>query len=111
MNKMSTYTRKYETKSNERLSNVEDKSESVDFAMGLVIDEMVQLETRSCISNHSPCNNLIVGNIPEALPGVNEDCESKIREFVHEHMKIAKDLVDKRVFERVHRMGPRASGK
>lgn len=54
-------------------------------------------------------NNLLFSYIPEPR-NETEECEATIREFLHEKMKIAKELVDKFGFERVHRMGEKLGG-
>ena len=61
-------------------------------------DEVVYLQSQSMR------NNLVFSNIPEADSESNETTETKLREFITEKMKIAKDEVDKIAFERVHRM-------
>lgn len=50
-------------------------------------------------------SNLLFSNIPEAAEGVVEDTEAKVREFITEKMKVAKDAVARMVLERVHRIG------
>ena len=40
-----------------------------------------------------------------------ETTEIVLRNFLHEQMKVAKDVVDKMGFDRVHRMGAKEEGK
>ena len=56
-------------------------------------------------------NSLIFGNIEESATRVFEDSEEIIRHFLHDKMKITKDLVESMNFERVHRIGLRSDRK
>ncbi|XP_052233247.1 uncharacterized protein LOC127846112 [Dreissena polymorpha] len=56
-------------------------------------------------------NNLVFSGIPEATSECQEDTEPKVGGFIHEKLKIAKDIVDKISFERVHRLGPQHEGE
>lgn len=105
-------------KSNERLTAVEEKVESADFSLGLVNDKLVSLEKDNSalkedlvyLQSQSMRNNLVFANIEEATTGGQENTEQIVRDFLESKMNIAKDLVNKMVFERVHRMGPKVHG-
>jgi hypothetical protein len=56
-------------------------------------------------------NNIVFGNIEEALPGETENAESLVRDFLVSKMKLASDLVSEMKFERIHRMGEKRPGK
>ncbi|KAH3698603.1 hypothetical protein DPMN_086146 [Dreissena polymorpha] len=54
------------------------------------------------LQSHSMRNNLMFSGIPEATSESQEDAETKLRGFIHEKLKIAKDIVDKISFKRLH---------
>ncbi|XP_052227651.1 uncharacterized protein LOC127842264 [Dreissena polymorpha] len=56
-------------------------------------------------------NNLVFGNIEEALPGEVENAESVLREFLVSKLKMANDLVTEMKFGRIHRMGEKNRDK
>ena len=59
-------------------------------------------------------NNLLFANIPEARSDVPEnqtETERKLRDFLESKMKLAKDVVNSIVFERVHRVGRKRDNK
>ena len=62
-------------------------------------DEVVYLQSQSMR------NNLTFSNIIETNTDGTEDTEQVLRTFLEDKMKIAKDLIDRMSFERVHRMG------
>ena len=55
-------------------------------------------------------NNLVFSNITESENETNEEAVEKLRVFVTEKMKVAKDIADKLVFKMVHRMGGKRQG-
>lgn len=103
----------------ERMRKIEEKSESQDFACGMLNDKVIELEKEKdalkdeviYLQSQSMRNNLVFSNIPEAQGESNEQAELKIKEFIFEKMKVAKEVVDKMKFDRVHRMGPHVQGK
>ena len=103
----------------ERLNKIEDKVESCDFAVGLVNDRIVTLEKEKdmlkdalvYLQSQSMRNNLVFSNIPEDLSETNEITENKVRDFIHNQLKLAKELVDQIAFERVHRNLAETPGK
>ena len=56
-------------------------------------------------------NNLLFLNIPEAQGETNDEVEGKVRRFIVENMKLAQDVVDKIILERVHRISPKQDGR
>ena len=106
-------------KSDERLTSVEDKAETADFNLGLANDKIVTLEKQRdklkedvvYLQSQSMRDNLIFSNITEGTGESVETTEVILRNFLHEKMKVAKDVVDKIGFERVHRMGAKEEGK
>ncbi|XP_060587663.1 uncharacterized protein LOC132743153 [Ruditapes philippinarum] len=50
-------------------------------------------------------NNLVFANIDESPSGVLENTEQKLREFLEQNMKIAKEQVERMAFERDHEGG------
>ena len=119
MSKMWNYVQDNIKEVNTRVGRTEDKIEAIDFSLGFVNDKVVHLEKEKnslrdevvYLQSQSMRNNLIFGNIPEAPPGANEDCEEGLRGFLKNKMNIAQDVVDKLSFERVHRMGQRDDKK
>ena len=105
----------------ERMRKLEDKTESQDFACGMLNDKVISLEKEKdalkdeviYLQSQSMRNNLIFSNIPETQGETNEQVESKIKvlNFIFEKMKVAKEVVDRMSFDRVHRMGPHIDGK
>jgi hypothetical protein len=118
MKKLWSYIHDCDKKMEERINKVEDKSESIDFSMGLVNDKVVQLEKERnslkddvvYLQSQSMRKNLMFSNITEGQNEVSEETENKLRLFVKEKMKIAQELIDKMAFERVHRMGQKVGG-
>ena len=92
----------------ERMRKIEEKSESQDFACGMLNDKVVQLEKEKdalkdeviYLQSQSMRNNLIFSNIPETLGETNEQADLKIKEFIFEKMKVAKEVVDKMTFDK-----------
>lgn len=113
MKKMWTYVYDTSKRTGEKLSDVTDKVESTDFALGVVNEKVLEIEREKdllkeevvYLQSQSMRNNLVFGNITEAQTEVPEDTEKIVREFMVEKMKIARKLVDDMQFERVHRMG------
>ena len=58
---------------------------------------------------YSVRNNLVFTGITESDSEINDESESKIRVFLHEKLKVAKELGDKILFDRVHRMDLKSS--
>ena len=83
---------------------VNDKVLALEKERDRLSDEVVYLQSQSMR------NNLLFSNIPEAQGESNEDAEVKVRKFIVEKMKLARDIVDKIVLERVHRIGPKQDG-
>ena len=106
-------------KSDERITKVEEKSETIDFNMGLANDKVVDLEKQRdklkedvvYLQSQSMRDNLIFSKITEGTMESVETTEIVLRNFLHEQMKVAKETVDKIGFERVHRMGAKEEGK
>ncbi|XP_053402918.1 uncharacterized protein LOC128558106 [Mercenaria mercenaria] len=106
-------------KTSERLASIEDKTESIDFALTQTSIKISTLEKQkeelrndmSYLQAQSMRNNLVFSNIPEAPTETSETTEVKLRKFLNEKMKIAEDLVNKMSFERVHRMGAKHDGR
>lgn len=106
------------TTMNERITIVEDKTESIDFVLSQTTSKLSSLEKQkddlhnevTYLQAQSMRNNLVFTNIPEAPEEKNEDTEVKLRSFLVDKMKIAQDQVDKLSFERVHRMGHNRNG-
>lgn len=102
----------------EKVTIVEEKVESTDFALGLLNDKIVHLEKErdelnqevTYLQSQSMRSNLLFSNIQESAPGNYEDTEAKIRDFMIEKMKLAKEVVDQIEMERVHRVGEKIPG-
>lgn len=100
---------------NDRVTKIEERNESIDFNLGMVNSKVVDLEKKNEMLNNevtylrsqSMRNNLLFSNIPEPRDETAEQCEATVRKFIHEKLKVAKDLVDKLGFERVHRFAGR----
>jgi hypothetical protein len=119
MKKLWVYIEDKSKKSDERIEKIENKTESTDFSLGLVNDKMIQLEKEKenlhdelvYLQSQSMRNNLVFGNIPEAPTEDSDETEKNLRNFMHEKMKVASEIVDAIKFERVHRMGPKGNGR
>lgn len=102
----------------ERITKLEEKSESLDFGLSMINSKVIQLEKEkeslqenlTYLQSQSMRNNLLFGNIPEVSDDQTEDTEKTLRTFISEKMKLASDVVEKLSFERVHRMGSRVEG-
>lgn len=102
-----------------RISTVEERVESADFNLSIVSSKVQELETKNkqlndellYVQSQSMRNNIVFGNIEEALPGETENAESVVRDFLVSKMKLASDLVSEMKFERIHRMGEKRPGK
>jgi hypothetical protein len=103
----------------ERVGKVEERVETTDFSLSLANSKVLELEKEKdslkdeivYLQSQSMRNNLVFSNIPEAPLEGPDVAEAKLREFMTDKMKIAKDIVDKMGFERVHRIGPKIDGK
>ncbi|XP_045214306.2 uncharacterized protein LOC123564644 [Mercenaria mercenaria] len=92
-------------------------AESTDFNLGLVNDKVVTLEKErvamrddlAYLQSQSMSNNLIFGNIFEAPTETPAETEETLRGFMEAELNIAKELVEKIQFERVHRVGTKKS--
>ena len=101
-----------------RLSAVEDKVDTCEFSQDKLYGKVVSLESEKqslkdeivYLQAQSMRNNLVFSNITETENETNEEAEEKLKVFVTEKMKVAKDIADKLVFERVHRMGVKRQG-
>jgi hypothetical protein len=120
INKMWNYVQDQSVATNKSNLKVEEKTENVDFTLGVSMSRIVDLETQNKNLNHdvlrqmsqSMRNNLVFGNIPEeAQPGISEDTEKVLREFLVDKMKFAKEMIAQIQFERVHRTGERVDRK
>lgn len=102
-----------------RLTTVEEKSESVEFAVGQIQSQITELENKRdkvsedllYLQSQSMRNNLLFTNIPESTSEGAEETERKLRAHIHEKMRVAKEVVDEISFERVHRTGVKQDGK
>ena len=61
------------------------------------------------LQSQSMRNNLMFANIPEQVNETPVQCESKLRDFMTNELKIAQDIVDEIKFERVHRVTPKST--
>ena len=101
----------------EKLNLVEERFESTDFSVGLLNDKVLNLQTENVqlkenivyLQSQSMRNNLVFTGIPESESETNEEVENKIRVFLHENLKVAKELADKILFDIVHRMGSKST--
>ena len=97
----------------------EEKGESTDFALGTVNEKVLSHEKeRNVLKDEvvylqaqSMRNNLVFSNLPESVLEKNAQTEAKVRDFIIEKMKLAKEIVDRMVMERVHRIGPKQVGR
>ncbi|KAH3710186.1 hypothetical protein DPMN_069655 [Dreissena polymorpha] len=119
LKKIWAYLHDIDKKTSERLRLIEEKTESVDFALAQASSIISSLEKQrdelkndlTYLQSQSMRSNLVFTNIPEA-PTENPDAtENKLREFMVDKMKITQDLVNQMSFERVHRMVPKLTGK
>lgn len=107
------------TKTNDRLSKVEEMVDSTDFSLNNTTDKIVQLQKDNDVlknelvylQSQSMRNNLLFGGIEEAPTETLDDQENTIRNFLTEKMKIASDIVNDMKFERVHRVGQKRQNK
>ena len=98
--------------SEERISKIEEKAETIDFSVGLTNDNVVEIERDNnrlrdevvYLQSQSMRNNLTFSNITETNTDGTEDTEKVLRKFLEEKMKITKDQIDRMLFEMVHRM-------
>ena len=83
-------------KLDQRLTSVEEKTETTDFAMGMVNSKIVVLEKERdklrddvvYLQSQSMRNNLIFSNIKEAADESVVTAEVVVRHFIYEKMKI-----------------------
>ena len=119
MKKLCCLVHESRQQTDERLNKIEERVESTDFSQGVVNENQIDLEKErdslkndvTYLQSQSMRNNLIFGNIEESATRVFEDSEEIIRQFLHDKMKIAKDLVESTNFEQVHRIGQRSDRK
>ena len=79
----------------EQVTRVEEKTESIDFALSAVDSKVSELEKQRntlqeevvYLQSQSMRNNLMFGGIPEPSAGTTEDTENTLRTFLHEKMK------------------------
>ena len=101
-----------------RSSAVEDKVDTCEVSQDKLYGKVVSLESEKqslkdeivYLQAQSMRNNLVFSNITETENETNEEAVEKLKVFVTEKMKVAKDIADKLVFERVHRMGVKRQG-
>lgn len=106
-------------KNDERVTCIEEKTETMDFVISQTASKLSMLEKQkenlqnevTYLQSQSMRNNLLFTNIPEAPSEKYEDTENILRQFMVKEMKVAQDLVDKISFERVHRMGNKTNGR
>lgn len=102
-------------KTEEKVTRLEDKVEAADIGVGEVSSRVHDLERQrqqlsddvNYLKAQSMRNNLIFSGIPEDNSTGSETpavTERKLRDFLHEKMKIARETVDALRLERVHRM-------
>jgi vacuolar-type H+-ATPase subunit I/STV1 len=97
----------------ERVSAMESTVEKLEFVDSKQQSELDQLskvnsEMRSeltYLQSQSMRNNIIFGGIEESPNERPQDTETKVRTFMVERLKLAQNLVDSMVIERVHRTG------
>jgi hypothetical protein len=119
LKKIWAYLHDIDKKTSERLSLIEEKTESVDFALAQASSKISSLEKQrdelkndlTYLQSQSMRSNLVFTNIPEDPTENPDTTENKLRDFMVDKMKIAQDLVNQMSFERVHRMGPKVDGK
>ena len=95
----------------EQVTRVEEKTESIDFALSAVDSKVSELEKQRntlqeevvYLQSQSMRNKLMFGGIPEPSAGTTEDTENTLRTFLHEKMKLAKEEAASIRLERVHR--------
>jgi hypothetical protein len=98
----------------ERVLHLEDKMENTDISAALLANKVDELEKSrdaardevTYLKSQSMRNNLIFTNIPEDNSSGNESqevTEQKLRNHLHEALKISKEVVNELRFERVHR--------
>ena len=78
---------------------INEKVLSLEKERNVLKDEVVYLQAQSMR------NNLVFSNLPESVSENNEETEAKVRDFIIEKMKLAKEIVDIMVMERVIEMG------
>lgn len=98
----------------ERVAKIEDKVDGTDIGVAMMSSKVTELEKAkdsireemAYIKSQSMRNNLVFTKIPEDNSGGNETpevTERKLREHLHEAMKISKEMAEQIRFERVHR--------
>lgn len=117
MKKLWTFVNKNLKSTDEKLTQISDKADNVEFQLDVTRDEVTELREESdkmkkellYVQSQSMRNNLIFANIAEGMNETSEQCEIKVRDFMASQLKIAQDTVDNIRFERVHRMGATGS--
>ena len=112
LKKLWTYIMDTSKMSETRISKIEEKAETIEFSVGLTNDK-VEIERDNnrlrdevvYLQSQSMRNNLTFSNIIKTNKDGTEDTLQVLRTFLEDKMKIAKDLIDRMSFERVHRMG------
>ncbi|KAH3884176.1 hypothetical protein DPMN_008149 [Dreissena polymorpha] len=83
----------------DQVAKVEEKTESIDFALNQVNSKVSELEKQRnnlqdeivYLQSQSMRNNLVFSGIPETRTGTFEDAEITLRSFLQEKMKLAKE--------------------
>ena len=95
------------------MSKVTERIDTLEFSLGLAQDNITQLTKEKAkvndsllyVQSQSMRNNLIFTGITEGINEKPEVTESKLRTFMVDKLKLARDIVDGFQLERVHRMG------
>jgi hypothetical protein len=97
----------------DKLINMEDRADSVDFTVGEVEDRVHQLQVENRklreglidMQARSMRDNLIFKGVPESETETAEDIEITLKKIFTDQLHLAQELVDQLKFERVHRFG------
>ncbi|XP_052762354.1 uncharacterized protein LOC128204998 [Mya arenaria] len=101
-------------RTDDRVNKLEDKVESADVDASVMAERVTMLERQreelrddiAYLKSQSMRNNLVFTNIPEDNATGSEPAdvtEAKLRNHLHETLKIAKETANAMRFERVHR--------
>ena len=99
------------------MSKVTERIDGLEFSLGLAQEQITQMtndkakvnDTQLYVQSQSMRNNLIFTGITEDVNEKPDVTESKLRTFMVEKLKLARDIVDGFQLERAHRMGDNSS--
>ena len=99
------------------MSKVTERIDGLEFSIGLAQEQITQMtndkakvnDTLLYVQSQSMRNNLIFTGITEDVNEKPDVTESKLRTFMVEKLKLARDIVDGFQLERAHRMGDNSS--